>query len=458
MRPSAANTVFLSSAFRHSARLGLLLCMCGLIGCGKTGEEPLGIPADLARYATLPHLQETHHPALQSELSRIICAKGTPALLQSSSAARPADATGSGKIDGQGPESPTGLADVFSPEAVAAITSRLERIFPTDNLEFSGLKLREAIELRQTYDGLRQRARQKLADPEFRFAVQHSYGLALDTTFVDTARVASRLEAIHAVESLHRDAPRGALEPLAIMLQIAEAMGRVKHVVPRIAAVQRRAEAFRLLEAIVTHARCEVSDQRRLATMLRGQLDRWPPDKDAWIGDRAQGMHTYELIRDGYLLSVLSHEEIRQYRREVGIAKLGKMVAANLDQDELFYLKAMRKVIEISDSPFEQRQKFFRTMANDLEQLRATPAYPLVADQILLLDIESGHRLQALDRARCEAWWLALSLAVNDPVDEDLVNPLTGIRYIIERRPSRIVVDAIDPDRNAPPVEVPIRL
>jgi hypothetical protein len=350
------------------------------------------------------------------------------------------------------------LAHVYPPETTAAILSGLDLIYPLDNFEFSGLKLGEATKLRQAHEDRCRRARQAVTDPGFRFFVQHRRGMALDTAFMDTAQVACRLEAIQAAEALHRDAPRGAFEPLGAMLQITEALGRLKHTVPRIAAVHLRGEVFHVMEAMVAHDKFEASDRQRLAAMLRGQLDRWPPDKDAWIGDRAQGMHTYELIRDGYLLSILSIEEIRQYRNEVGIEKLGQLIAQNVDYDEYFFLRTMRRAIEACEKPFAERKTLFRSMATEMEQMRATPSYPVLADQLLLPNMESGHRLQALDRARCEAWWIALALSVNEPVDDHLVNPLTGLPYIIERLPTRVVVDGIDPDQNERPVRIPVRV
>jgi hypothetical protein len=437
--------------------VGLGLSICAVLGCGDGDNEPPQVPADLARYATLPLLAQTHEPGLRHELALIVREQGTPALLDTTT-------TGTGKNSKAAPAgdeadnaASDGFADVFPPETLELLAERLESIYPQGDFDISGMALREAIDLRQTYDDLRERARRKLAEPTFRFQVQHALGLTLDTSFVDAARVASRLEAMLAAECLYGEAPRGAIEPLAMIMQIAEALAREKHVVPRLAAVEIRREALHILDAIATHDRITVSDQRRLASMIRGQLDRWPPDQDAWIGDRASGMHTYELVRDGLLLSILSYEEIREYRNDVSIDKLGKVVAENLDQDELFYLKAMRELISACDRPFYKRRKFFQQLARDLEQLRATAAYPFVADQLLLINTESGHRLQALDRAQCEAWWIALAQAVDDPVDENLVNPLTGFPYIVDVRSKQVIVDGIDPERHAASIEVPIR-
>ncbi|MDP6557360.1 MAG: hypothetical protein QGG71_22030, partial [Pirellulaceae bacterium] len=87
--------------------------------------------------------------------------------------------------------------------------------------------------------------------------------------------------------------------------------------------------------------------------------------------------------------------------------------------------------------------------------LRDSLAYPLVADLILWKNVQEGQRLQALDRARCEAWSIALAASVGAPRPAYNINPLTGRRYIIDPRPDKVIVDGIDPNRGASPIIIP---
>jgi hypothetical protein len=64
---------------------------------------------------------------------------------------------------------------------------------------------------------------------------------------------------------------------------------------------------------------------------------------------------------------------------------------------------------------------------------------------MLLPNIENGHRLQAKDRALCEAWATALSLGAGRKPPPYSVNPLTGQPYKILRQNGRIELVTGDP-------------
>ena len=133
------------------------------------------------------------------------------------------------------------------------------------------------------------------------------------------------------------------------------------------------------------------------------------------------------MIRNGYLLSLLTKEEISEYEKKVGLKELASVVRKNVDSDELFYLQAMRELIDACRQPFPERIEVFRQLDHDLGVLRNGESYPFVADQLLLVQIERTQRLQSVDRARCEAWRLALLLALgSEPAVGSNLNPLTG--------------------------------
>jgi hypothetical protein len=240
------------------------------------------------------------------------------------------------------------------------------------------------------------------------------------------------------------------------MLHISETLAAEQNVVCRGFAARQRSAALQVVEGVAQHPTATRQTQRQLAAMISQQLARWPSDAQAWIGDRAQGLHTYELIRDGYLLSLLTYDEIREYRDQVGIQELAQLVAANIDRDELFYLKTMREVVEACERPFYLRSKLFMQIESNLEVLRASGTYPFVADQLLFVELEQGHRVQALDRARCEAWRLALRIAADERPAQLPTNPLTGDTFVIDTTDQHVIVDSIDPAGHRA-VRVPIK-
>jgi len=436
--------------------LQLMITMTVLVqlsGCQRASEESVVSTAgDLTDYADLPLVRKTHHQELRKEVARLISEQATPALLTRGldSGGKPLAAT---DVDPQ-PNFAAALEEVFPVKQRRSLEDRLARIYPLDRFEFSRTKLRGALSLNDELAAQRERYRGLATNSNDGFRLDHTRGLAIDASFVDAVQLGNRLEALHAAGLLDQGQPQLALESLDVLLRMAQLLAREPHLVPRTAAVHLRGEALRVLEAIADHPYSTAETQQQLLLRIEQQLADWTQDSDAWLGERAQGLHTYELIRDGYLLSLLDHDEIQGYRDEYGDDQFGPKVLSNIDADEMFYLTSMRRVIESCEQPYFERQAVFRRIERQLGALRETMSYPFVADQLLLRELEQGHRWQALDTARCLAWQLALGTAIGHEPYEVPVNPITGFRFILEIRPDKVIVDAIDPQREERPVVV----
>ena len=418
----------------------LYLCFVLSLGCGESQEGTNYDPADLQRYAGLPGLSKTHHTGLRAELNRLVSERATPELLATG-------ATLQSQLPGGLPErrldGNQALRELLPEQDLDQLQKELKPVYPAGNFQFSPRGLERADRLCSKYGELRAALAEVLGDPGLTFALDHTRGLGADTTFVDAVRAAGRLEALGMANMIERGQLHATIDSLSRLFVAAKALAQVRHLVPRISAVHMRAELLEIMRSICDHPQADATVYERLLTLVGDQLDQLPADADAWIGERADGLHTYELIRDGYLLSVLSYQEIREYREEIGVQRFGKLVMDNLDEDEHFYLAAMRGVIHECQRPFYQRQTHLKEFDRQLEQRREQADYPIIADHLLLSDLVVGQRHQALDRARLEAWQLALSVALGHDVSSS-PNPLTGYLYLIDKSPKQVVVDGID--------------
>jgi hypothetical protein len=406
----------------------------------KQKEPPIKTPADVALYATLPGLTTTHNAELQAELARLIAEQTTPLQLM----ATPKDTTAVSRLDA-----------IFSPNFRDSGREHLDKVWPAEGFEFTPATLHVVAALTQRYQSKREQYEQLVSEVDFQLPVDHSLGLSADTTYLDAIEIGHRLEGLHAAGLLAAGHPESAIEPLRLMLRASEVLAGENSIVSRGAGAMRRGEALQVLEGIAQHPAATPSVLRQLKMLLDQQLERWPADTNAWIGDRAQGLHTYELVRGGYLLSLFTYDEVREYRDEIGIDKLAEAVANNIDQDELFYLQTMRDVIDACQKPHYERGAIFRQIENNLELLRGRDTYPFIADQLLLLQLEQGSRVMALDRARCEAWALALHIANGNAPAESTINPLTGDEFFVDVTDAQVVVDAVDPEQGVPAAIVP---
>ncbi len=434
----------------HQRRLpiALLLATCSsfLLGCGTSGGFE---PEHNVEYGKLPRVSQTHDPELENELARLIASGGTPELLS-------APAPGTPPIpDDQ--NAAVAMKDLFSPTMIRLVEKRARKeLFPQGRFQFNPIALQEVIRFCDSYDEQRMAGRTALSMPQGSYRFDFMQGLLGDTSFVETARICIYLEAFKAAELLHEDKPYDAVLPLSYMFRHISLLSKVPHVVPRIAAVHLRRDALRVLEEIVRHPKAKRDTLERLHEILLGQLSSWPADADAWIGDRAIVMHTYEIIRDGQLTSVLTMEEIDQFKTEGNLKSLFRAVADNIDGDQLFYLQTMRKMIDACELPFYQRTPVFQAMYDELKELAPTAKYPMVAARVMLPDIKQGQRLQARDRAYVEAWTLALANATGRKTTGIDLSPLTGKKYRVITNTTNVSVWGIEPSSAGQHVIAPI--
>lgn len=433
-------------------RLLTLLATCSMFGCGS--REPTMLePQEARQHANLPRTSQTHSRALQAELARLEAEGATPVLL------RPPDPIqGAPAISAAPAAVSVQLSKVFGTTFRKSLDDKIAGVWPDRGFSFMPTTRQAVTELTESNREQIEAFQRLVSRRGFSFEFDHSLGLLADTSYLDAVETGTRLLGLQASEDLAGGRLDTATERLAAMFKTAELLGREQFVALRVAAAHRRAEALQVLRGIAGHPQATRATYRTLNTLLSHQLERWPTDEATWIGDRALGLHTYELIRNGYLLSLLTEEEIRRYDERAGLKNLTSLVRENIDGDELFYLQAMRELIDASRQPFPTRTKVFRQLDRDLEILRDGKSYPFIADQLLLTKIEPIQRLLAVDRARCEAWRLALQLALDsEPAAGADLNPLTGLPFVVEVTAEQVVVDGIDNYGDEQAVLVPFR-
>lgn len=424
---------------RHSALPLTLLaaplvgCML-VVGCSRPSSPQAAEELLPEHYGKLPGLKGTPNKELQDELGRIREQGGTPEQLSDPAVAEADNVA-------------AGMRDLFPRQRIRSILKDSEEIFPPARKDFDlkPTQLQRAIRFRTRHDAQRVRVRKLLARPQCNFGIQFLAGSMADLTFVDVVRICGRLEAFCAAEALDEDRADPAIDSLQVMLRLARYLAAEKHYNTRIQAAYLRTEAFGVLKAIVAEDRLSRNQLDRLYEMVRLQLESWPSDAGAWIGERAVGLHAYEMVRDGRLLDWLGPEIIELSRNE-NVNDLAAAARRSVNQDELYYLKTMRAVIDRCRQPYYQRIALFDTIVNELQELRNSSEFPLVAARFLLPGVQPGHQWQAHDRANWEAWTLALASATGRSPPPNLVNPLTGEHYQLTRQH--------DPESGAKPMIV----
>lgn len=422
--------------------LGLLLLVAGaLTGCRGEAETQPPL-AQAAEYGDLPGVRRTTHLELRDELARIEEEKGTPKLLMQNDLPPQENLA-------------VGLEGVIPKAKLLPYLGQSADLFPSEGFVFTPLGLEKAIRFKNRNESVRRQVEEALKRPRSNFGIQFTAGYGADLHFVDVVQVCARLEAFEAAERMSKSELDGAVQAVQRMLRLAACLAAEKHVTVRLQGAYTRTEALTVLQALVRQPGLQRSHVEQLAVTMAEELADWPRDADAWIGDRAVGLHAYELVRAGKTPMLLTQEEVAHLPDHSTLADLALVAKQSVDVDEHYYLRAMRRLIEACRQPYYLRLPRFAELAHDLQQRENTPSYPLVAGRLLLSQIQQGQAVQAQDRANCEAWALALTQAIGQPSPPYRVNPLTGAAYQVVAERGEIVVGNLNTDpRNSRPVTV----
>lgn len=436
-----------------TAVLGVaLLASCG---CQDPTAKPTH-PKFPERYRQLPRLQQTADTELQKELARLRSERALPDHLAGEGPFFSELVRAAAQNRAIGPKATPAerFARAFTRGEVDAALRYFRDGIPRP-LPPEPATLRKLLRFRKRFEANRRQARAALAafpvepaEPALRY--EHHRGLYASAALCDYARATAQLEVAMAVEMVARNRPEPAWEAIVATLRVARILGRMKHTNPRILAVHIRHDALDVLDYAIRAECLQRTHLARALQTLHAELDAWPPDAWAWIGERAEALHTYELIRDGYLLSVLSPQELERIEQTDGLQIASKRVIENLDGDQRFYLHVLRRCILASTQPYHERMPLFRQIDVEIRRLRGSAGYPQVADMVLLPHLQTGQRLQAADRARCEAWALALAAALEQPARDYKQNPLTGSAYRLQRRDGWVRVFGVHAPEDEP--------
>ncbi|NLX95802.1 MAG: hypothetical protein GXY83_06470 [Rhodopirellula sp.] len=402
------------------AAVFVLLAVAAFCSCkdGPSTSDREPVPPTSADFGQLPGLQATTNLELRAELARIVEEGGTPEQLTRS---RVADAVNVA----------AGLRGLFPDTECASILHSSSERYPAGEFAFTPGSLAAALQFAKRYDSQLRMAREAFRRPVCDFAIDYGAGFAADLSWIDVVRICARLEAFAAAECLAGEDLNGAVDAVDRMLRMATCLAAEKHATARLEAAFLRAETLAVLQAAAVHPQVAANDLARIGVTLGNDLAAWPNDASAWIGDRAFGLHAYEVVRAGQAAALLTEDELVEFSQEGILADFPVRARRTVDEDQLYYLQAMRRIIESCEKPYFSRDRVFADLRNDLQQRRNSDDFPIIAGWLLLPGVEQGHAIAAQDRAHCEAWSLAICRATGQQSPKFEINPLNGTTYRI---------------------------
>jgi hypothetical protein len=406
--------------------------------CAPSAPPPASAAGRLA-LAELPGLRAAADAQLQAELARLTQEEALPLQLVPAGTIH-LRTTPRSRVDFANLTASERLEQALPPISRGLWQIRSGALYTGGPLRLSPVQIEQGRDLVALLAEPRARFREALPTEPGRWGPRLIEGMLADLGFLQPLVLGCRLESIAAAVSLADRDPERAIEHLEPQLLAASVLAAEPNVTMRLAAANLRTDALHLAEAIAAHPQATPATHAALCDLLLAHTADWPADETAWIGERAAGLLVYELVRDGQYLSLLSLDEVANLRERRTLEPTVRAVMRHLDDDQRFYLRKMRNVIEASRLPYYQRKEILAAIRRELVELENSSEYPLIAGQILLADLERAHLRQAEDRAATLGWIAALASASGRELSTLPPNPLTGQAIAVERDTGSVTV------------------
>lgn len=283
--------------------------------------------------------------------------------------------------------------------------------------------------------------------PRCQFDVGHPYGFFARMAYLDDVALASRLRLIAALSAASQKQGTEGLNDLLRSLRLTHSLSKVRNIDARIQAATLRSEALEIGAVLFKSGVLGRHEAEQVYALLREQLSDWPSDRRMLVGERATIIHAYEALRAGMLESLTTLEERRSLQSLGRFETLKSAAPDEIDADEVRYLEANQLLLNVADRPHHEQLVAIEEAMAVIQTAPTSFAATLFTEEL-----PEVMRRAANDRARVEAWTIALATSGQLRMPPFRLNGATGEPFEVERGADEIVV-VID-DVNA--VRLPI--
>jgi len=399
----------------------LTLSACALpLSCSRTETPRSPLQARVQAVIELPGAFGSTHSQLRQELQQLSDQRQLPAQIE---------ATTSTLRD-----SPyASFVHAYPALTRPGIQREVNAIWPPHGQWFEPGSLQKARELVAYQEAARKRFADAVAALGGQPQLRITDALHADDEWLDAAITGCRLEGLAAAEALAEQQPGEAIPLCERMLQVSRQLASEPNLNARLIAVSLRADALQVAGATANHPAATVETLQQLQRRLIAQTAEWPSDERVLQAERAQALLTYELVRTGHYAHLLSREDRSELERKGLLRSTETAARRDVDADELFYLRAMQQQVAVAGLPYLQRTSACEALHAELDTREQTGDVPLLAGKLLLSRMADVHLLLAQDRARCEAWLVALTAASQQPLGPMPICSLTNLPYELQQ-------------------------
>ncbi len=407
-------------------------CVAGLgLGCGSQGPaDPYGANAAVAEFGTLKLSRTVNDSRVQRPLAELESQQQLPDQLAEAYRQQTDAATAQQ------------VADFFESTSQSRIDQALAQsaawwnpAHPASDL----LVASQGAEFLKAWEPQRTAARGLLTRPGSRLPAKLEEGYLSDPKWMSMLHCLARAELLNAAHEAGDGKLADAVTSVAFALAYGDRLNQIPLVSARNYALPIRQECFVTLRALLRHPDFRAEHLATLEAILQQTLDAWPEDDQVWQGDRACGLHFFEMIRAGHFASLLTRDEYEELTSSGQFSSLVGELMRNITADQAFYLASMEQVVQLARKPYPERIDGLTSIAQAIDQTRGTKSYPQISGEFLLQDLHAHHAAFAKDKAQTLIWLVAVQTARGKPPANALRNPFNGQPLQIEDEPGRVV-------------------
>ncbi|MDR2346443.1 MAG: hypothetical protein LBE18_10280 [Planctomycetaceae bacterium] len=200
---------------------------------------------------------------------------------------------------------------------------------------------------------------------------------------------------------------RDAVIAIAYIFRIAQLTADVPNLSVRYAAAQTRLKAIDLVQNVVFAKSFEEEDLSELFLIILEQLETWSEESKTFIGYRASGMKTFNLILALGIEYAFENSELDELAKR-DENRFEYKINQNWAWDHVFFLESMQKIIGECEQPYYMRRDVIEKILHTLGEKYDTPD-ELITSTFLLRDIPRFMQFYAVERTKCEIAALAMA-------------------------------------------------
>jgi hypothetical protein len=228
-----------------------------------------------------------------------------------------------------------------------------------------------------------------------------------------------------------------AMEALDYVFRITYLASMLGNVGTRADAAAVRLRAFEVMQRIVLDPKFEKAHLIKLRNILLEERKNWTSEYVAWFGDRASGMMLYHnvMLRG---LNALEPAELASLDERGVTGRFNRGFMKYHEQDKIFYLRSMQKILDVSEEPFTKRLDVLSQIQTGLLATEHTYDDEGIAKEhfvanIMLKEVDRFMRLFAADQAALDRAIVAILRSLDQGGTERYRNPFTDEPYEVRK-------------------------